>query len=153
MNKNVICKDVFGNQYEVPAEELNIRVGVYAVIVENTKILLTRQWDGYSIIGGGVEKGETIEETVVREVMEESGLKIMPNKIIFQATTFFKKDKDASAHQSIQLYFTHSRISGDISNRAITQSEETYTRDIPEWVSLDDLGKIKFRHSIAIDKL
>ena len=61
---------------------------MYAVIIENGKILLTRQWDGYSLIGGGVEKGETIEESIVREVKEETGLTIMPDKIIHQATTF-----------------------------------------------------------------
>ena len=89
MTKSIICKDVFGNQYTVPVDELNIRVGVYAVIIEdNKKILLTRQWDGYSLIGGGVEKGETIEESIVREVKEETGLTIMPDKIIHQATTF-----------------------------------------------------------------
>lgn len=82
MTKSIICKDVFGNQYAVPVDKLNIRVGVYAVIIEDNKILLTRQWDGYSLIGGGVEKGETIEESIVREVKEETGLTIMPDKII-----------------------------------------------------------------------
>ena len=43
MTKTIICKDVFGNQYTVPVDELNIRVGVYAVIIEDNKILLTRQ--------------------------------------------------------------------------------------------------------------
>ena len=28
MTKSIICKDVFGNQYTVPVDELNIRVGV-----------------------------------------------------------------------------------------------------------------------------
>ena len=83
--KSIICKDVFGNQYTVPIDDLNIRVGVYAVIIEDNKILLTRQWDGYSLIGGGVEKGETIEESIVREVKEETGLTITPDKIIHQA--------------------------------------------------------------------
>ena len=50
MAKTIICKDVYGNQYTVPVDELNIRVGVYAVIIEDNKILLTRQWDGYSLI-------------------------------------------------------------------------------------------------------
>lgn len=49
--KKIICKGVFGNQYTVSVDELNIRIGVYAVIIGNGKILLTRQWDGYSLIG------------------------------------------------------------------------------------------------------
>ena len=116
MTKSIICKDVFGNQYTIPVDELNIRVGVYAVIIEDNKILLTRQWDGYSLIGGGVEKGETIEESIVREVKEETGLTIMPDKIIHQATTFFKRNAEAQANQSIQLYFTHSQLHGQINN-------------------------------------
>ena len=110
MTKSIICKDVFGNQYTVPVDELNIRVGVYAVIIEDNKILLTRQWDGYSLIGGGVEKGETVEESIVREVKEETGLTIMPDKIIHQATTFFKRNAKAQANQSIQLYYSLHRL-------------------------------------------
>ena len=124
MTKSIICKDVFGSQYTVPVNELNIRVGVYAVIIENGKILLTRQWDGYSLIGGGVEKGETIEEAIIREVKEETGLAMMPDKIIHQATTFFKRNAESKANQSIQLYFTHSQLRGEISNDKITASEK-----------------------------
>jgi ADP-ribose pyrophosphatase YjhB (NUDIX family) len=150
MKKTVICKDVFNKKYEVPVEDLDMRVGVYAVIIEDNKILLSRQWDGYSLIGGGVEKGETIEETVVREVAEETGLKMMPDKIIHHATTFFKRNEDMPARQSVQLYFTHSQLRGKINNDKITDSEKTYTVDIPEWVDIDRIGKIKFRHSVSL---
>ena len=96
MTKPIIRKDVFGNQYTVPVDELNIRVGVYAVIIEDNKILLTRQWDSYSLIGGGVEKGETIEESIVREFKEETGLTIMPEKsstrqLLSSSTTLKRK--------------------------------------------------------------
>ena len=146
MTKSIICKDVFGNQYTVPVDELNIRVGVYAVIIEDNKILLTRQWDGYSLIGGGVEKGETIEESIVREVKEETGLTIMPDKIIHQATTFFKRNAETQANQSVQLYFTHSQLHGQINN----DSEKTYTNGTPEWVDLDKIDDINFRHSVSL---
>ena len=153
MTKTIICKDVYGNQYTVPVDELNIRVGVYAVIIENNKILLTRQWDGYSLIGGGVEKGETIEESIVREVKEETGLTIMPDKIIHQATTFFKRNAEAQANQSIQLYFTHSQLRGKINNDTITDSEKTYTNGTPEWVDLDKIDGISFRHSVSLETI
>lgn len=150
MTKTIICKDVFGKQYTVPVADLNIRVGVYAVIIEDDKILLTRQWDGYSLIGGGLEKGETIEEAIVREVKEETGLIMMPDKIIHQATTFFKRDAESRANQSVQLYFTHSQLQGNINNDNITDSEKAYTHGTPEWVGLDEVNNINFRHSVSL---
>jgi 8-oxo-dGTP diphosphatase len=153
MKKTIICKDVFGTQYKVPTADLELRVGAYAVIIENGKILLSRQWDGYSLIGGGVELGETIEEAIVREVKEETGLTIMPDKIIHHATTFFKRDQQAQARQSVQLYFTHSKLFGKLNNDKITKSEQTYTNDIPEWVDLGKINEIKFRHSVDLSTL
>ena len=126
MAKTIICKDVYGNQYTVPVDELNIRIGVYAVIIEDNKILLTRQWDGYSLIGGGV---------------------------IHQATTFFKRNAEAQANQSIQLYFTHSQLHGQINNDNITDSEKTYTNGTPEWVDLDKIDDINFRHSVSLETI
>ena len=153
MNKTVNCKDVFGNVYKTPVEDLIIRVGVYAIIIKDRKILLTHQWDGYSLIGGSMEKGELVEEALIREVKEETGLNIMPDKIIFQATTFFKRDKKSEPHQSVQLYFTQSQISGKITNNNITESEQGYTHGKPEWISLDQIDNIKFRHSVSLKTL
>lgn len=153
MSKTVICKDVFGQKYPVNADELEQRIGVYVVIVKDGKILLTRQWDGYSLIGGGVEKGETLEGTAVREVKEETGLDITPGKLIYHATTFFKRDKDATPRQSFQFYFTHADLSGEIHNNNITNSEKTYTHDIPGWVALEKIDTINFRHSVDLQTI
>lgn len=150
MTKTVICKDVFGNEYETPVEDLDVRIGVYAIIIRDNKILLARQWDGYSIIGGGVEKGETLEEAFVREVEEETGLKATSGKLIHHATTFFKRDEKSHARQSYQFYITHGDLAGEIHNSNITDSEKTYTNDIPEWVDLDTIDQIDFRHSVDL---
>ncbi len=56
--------------------EQSIRVGVSAVIVKDGAILLVKFDDElagphYNLPGGGVELGETLEEALRREVMEE----------------------------------------------------------------------------------
>ena len=154
MTKTVICKDVYNNEYEVPVEELELRVGAYAVIIENGKLLLARQWDGYSLIGGGVEKGETVEEALIREVKEESGLEMEPGEVFYHATTFFKRNSEAKARQSVQLYLKHKKITGEINqNEHITESEKTYTVGIPEWVDIGHIDKINFRHSVDLQKI
>ena len=45
-------------------------------------LLHSKRHNGYSIPGGTVEKGETIKDTVVREVMEETGADVTPIKVV-----------------------------------------------------------------------
>lgn len=149
----IICKDVYGNEHKVKSKDLKLRVGVYAVIIENNKILLTRQWDGYSLIGGGLELGETIEDAIIREVKEETGLDFTPDRVVYYATTFFKRDEVHAPHQSVQLYFSHKDIVGELNNANITASEKTYTTGSPEWVDVGRIGEIKFRHSVKLEEI
>jgi 8-oxo-dGTP diphosphatase len=62
-------------------------VGVGAVILDQERVLLVRrgqeplkgQW---SLPGGALELGETLEEGIRREVREETGLEVEPVRII-----------------------------------------------------------------------
>ena len=66
---------------------------------------------------------------------------------------FFKRNAEAQANQSIQLYFTHSQLHGQINNDNITDSEKTYTNGTPEWVDLDKIDGINFRHSVSLREI
>jgi ADP-ribose pyrophosphatase YjhB (NUDIX family) len=62
-------------------------VGVGAVIVDGGKVLLVkRKYDPlagrWSLPGGGVEVGETLEASVAREMFEETGLEIEVGPVI-----------------------------------------------------------------------
>ena len=65
-----------------------MRQRVAAVIIKDNKILLLhRIKDGkeyFVFPGGGIEKGESLEEAVIREVQEELGLEIKIEKLLFQ---------------------------------------------------------------------
>jgi 8-oxo-dGTP diphosphatase len=56
------------------------RISARAVIVSNDRVLLVRYrdraGDWYVLPGGGQQKGETLQECLVREVAEETGLTI-----------------------------------------------------------------------------
>ena len=56
------------------------REGSRAVIIEDGKILLSHELNSgwWLIPGGGLEDGETPEECVIREVEEETGLRVRP---------------------------------------------------------------------------
>lgn len=62
-------------------------VGVGAVIVQGGEVLIVkRKYDPlagqWSLPGGGVELGETLEDSVVREMREETGLDIEVGPVI-----------------------------------------------------------------------
>lgn len=60
-----------------------VRPSVRGIIQKNGLIAMIHslKYDYYKFPGGGMEKGETYEETLIREVAEESGLQVIPSSI------------------------------------------------------------------------
>ena len=58
-----------------PEHKLAERVSTRAIVLEGEQILLlyTRRYNDYSLPGGGVDEGETLEDALVRELKEETG--------------------------------------------------------------------------------
>ena len=62
-------------------------IGVAAVVVENDKVALVRRgrppaYGEWSLPGGAVELGETLEKAVIREVREEIGLEVKVSELV-----------------------------------------------------------------------
>ena len=60
------------------------RIGVSAVILQEGRVLLAhrRDIDWWNLPGGGMELGETVEETLYREVREETGLDVEIEQLV-----------------------------------------------------------------------
>jgi 8-oxo-dGTP diphosphatase len=62
-------------------------VGVGAVVIDGTKVLLVRRGNEplkgeWSLPGGALEVGETLQQGVVREVLEETGVTVVPASVV-----------------------------------------------------------------------
>ncbi|MDD5396539.1 MAG: NUDIX domain-containing protein [Candidatus Moranbacteria bacterium] len=147
MKKEVICSDIEGNKFNVPVSELSFRPSVYAVIIENGKILLSKQWDGYDFPGGGMDIGETIEEALKREVMEETGIEIEISKVVDCENSFFKLPFAGNNVHSILMYFLCKNIGGILTTDNFDENEKKYA-DMPEWIDLNDINDIKFHNPV-----
>lgn len=70
LNKNNTPESVYSTYRE--------RHAVRVVIVKDQRVLLIRshKYNTYTLPGGGVEDGESLEQAAIREVMEETGLEV-----------------------------------------------------------------------------
>jgi len=152
MGKEITCSDIEGNKFNVSVSKLSFRPSVYAVIIENGKILLSKQWDGYDFPGGGMDLGETIEETLRREAMEETGIEIKIGRVIACENSFFKLPFTGNYVHSILMYFLCDNNGGVLTTNNFAENEKKYA-DMPEWIDLDNIDKIKFCNSVDSVKI
>lgn len=66
-----------------PNGSVGRRPSVRGIIVRDGKVAMmhSKKYNYYKLPGGGIEPGETLEDTLIREVREESGLIVKPETI------------------------------------------------------------------------
>jgi ADP-ribose pyrophosphatase YjhB (NUDIX family) len=93
----------------------------FAIVEEEDRLLLVsemRRLEGgprlcWDIPGGGAEPGESLEEAMVREVREETGLVVEPLDLAFMIERFGFRSPDPTRRG--RFYFFHARRkSGDL---------------------------------------
>lgn len=145
--RTVICHDLDGKQYKVSVDKLQFRPAIYGIIIQKDKILLSRQWDGYDFPGGGIDLGETFEEALVREVWEETGLKVAMKNFVLSEESFFKMPFNRGYVHSHHFYYICQVVSGKLSTANFDKDEKNYA-SMAQWVELKRVPRLKFYNSI-----
>ena len=105
-----------------------INPAVIVGVIKGDKLLITRYRSGYAhnaLVAGFTEIGETLEETVVREVMEETGIKV-------KNIRYYKSQPWGMAQDILVGFFCEADGDGDIH---MDESELKYA----EWVSRENI--------------
>jgi 8-oxo-dGTP diphosphatase len=121
-------------QREFPETPL---VGVGAVVVEENRVLLVRRGHEplkgkWSLPGGMLELGESLQDGVSREVREETGLSVEPVELIELLDRVHREDGRVRYHYVIADYLC--RVVGG-SLRAASDADAVRWAERAEWNS------------------
>ena len=123
--------------------DFNIRVtGVW---IEDNKILLVKQKvndkRNWSLPGGKLEQGETIEQGIIREMKEETGLDIDIIRLLYLC------DVSTSDNTLLHITFLLKRVDGDI-ELPTNEFESNPIYDV-EFVPVSDLAEYGFNEKFV----
>lgn len=118
---------------------LNIRVG--AIIMKDGKILMAgnERVDYLYSVGGRIKFGETAEEAVVREVFEETGVKMEIDRLGFVHENYFYGDSPTKLGQLVYeiSFFFYMKVPNDFAPISESFTEDNSVEHL-RWVSLND---------------
>ncbi|MBN2517496.1 MAG: NUDIX hydrolase [Candidatus Altiarchaeota archaeon] len=115
------------------------RLTVDAIIAKEGRILLVKRryepYKGYwALPGGFVEWGETVEEALKREVLEETGLKVDIGRLV---NVYSEPDRDPRGH-SITVAYSCGIVGG-------SEQEGDDAAEVG-WFPLHDMPRLGFDH-------
>jgi len=133
------------------AGEIEWRVSVYALVVKNDQLLVAKNKAEklLDVLGGGVEFGETVEDTLYREALEEGGAHIAVKELIHSKVDWFFHRRKKIFYQTLQLFYRAELVG---------QPEQPHDPDM-EWTGFIDLtdrekiAQLPVTVQIAIAKL
>jgi len=113
----MITRILSGNRI---GKEGKLRIGSSATIFDSSrrKVLLTRRTDNglWCLPGGGMDPGESIAETCIREVREETGLEVHITRLtgVYSSPNWLTEYPDGSRVQIVALNFEAEVLGGNL---------------------------------------
>ncbi|MEI8338192.1 MAG: class I tRNA ligase family protein [bacterium] len=146
---NLEIKEVVIKLIGKPLSNLNRRDVVKAVVIKNGMVLLVKEDGYYTLPGGTYDKGETDNQTVIREVSEETGYQNSVVKKYLGAIESIWKESDQNKARRVSAY----TVEVD-ENQKIEAHDEHITSvewlPINEGVELIKKGNTKSEHEFIL---
>ena len=119
------------------------RLSVRGVVLHEGRLLMVNAWpDGKSDLictpGGGVDRGHSLPDNLVREIHEETGLTVKVGPVVL-VNEFH--DPAGTFHQ-VDVFFRCQLVAGD-PDGDWTDAEGVVTRRL--WLTKDELARYRFR--------
>ena len=122
--------------FRTKVENTVFGVRATALIVQNRKLLVTKDKNQYYTIGGAIQVNESTEDAVVREVREELGVKAQAGQLAFVVENRFEQ---AGIHyHNIEFHY----LVDLLEDAPLTMQEDEKSQPC-EWIDLDKLEDIQ----------
>ena len=123
------------------------RPSARAIIINGNKLAMvySQKYDYYKFPGGGIDKNETKEEALVREVAEEAGLVVI-NDSIKEYGLVVRKEKGFDADLAIQEnYYYFCEVEDKVTNQKLDDYEDK-EGFILKWVNPMEVVDTNYNH-------
>ncbi len=142
----MVCHDIHGHPHEVVASGLAFRPSAYALAVRDGKVLLVHEMGKWCLPGGGLERGETTLETLVRETREETGIVVEADRLLCVRESFFIMPPGTGLDGPVQsfLFIYTVRIVEEGGASAPANAYEQENIHGHEWVDIDRAANLPF---------
>lgn len=140
----VKCRTLFNQEKLVPADSMIQRPSVYGLIVHNRQLLVAKaqHTQRYVLPGGGIDKGESIEDALKREIREETGIEVQVGAFLHFQTDFFYYDPMELAIHGFMFYYHCIPLTTELITPDYPPDEGL---EMPLWVDIASLQAESFQ--------
>ena len=131
------------NDWLFSTDEYICELRTVAVLVKDNKILVQKDRNGneYALPGGHVKIGETLENGLIREIMEEIGVKIKCNRLLWSEECFWEWN-GKQAHNIAFYYWVELCEELDIPHDGEFVSHKDNCNVLIGWMPIEKLQEI-----------
>ena len=146
----------------VPYTEYDTRLAAYCVLLRDGKVLLAL-WDArgthpdfepmWTLPGGGVELGESIEEGAVREVAEETGYEVRVAGLLGVDTGLVPAERRLHSTdrpmRTVAVFYAAEVVSGDLTHELNGSTSQAAWFPLEEVAALRRSGRVDLALELA----
>src|SRR5437660_1673523 len=141
------------NDPDAPRANTLIPAASAIITNEHGEILLHRRSDNnlWALPGGTMEIGESIRQTVIREVREETGLQVEPERVIgiYSNPKHVIEYPDGEVRQEFSICFACTIVGGKLHTSSESFEIAFFTPQHIERVSMHDSTRLRIQHFLA----